>query len=182
MRNIRSFVVVPSLPAPLEKLRTLAHNLWWSWNPAATDLFRRLDFDLWERVGHNPVALLSRIGQQRLEQAARDSAYMARFNGVIEAFNTYLNGPSRARDTYAEFADNVVAYFSAEFGLHECLPVYSGGLGVLAGDHLKTASDMGVPLIGVGLLYRHGYFVQQLTDDGWQLDTYPSYDLHQFGR
>lgn len=180
MNNIRSFVVVPSLPAPLEKLRELSQNLWWAWHPAAADLYRRLDLDLWERVGHNPVALLSLISQRRLEQAARDSAYMAQYSRVIDAFQMYVRSPGWCQETQPDAAGGTIAYFSAEFGLHECLPIYSGGLGVLAGDHLKSASDLGLPLVGVGLIYRHGYFTQQITDDGWQRDVFPTYDFHQW--
>ncbi|MCH7871682.1 MAG: alpha-glucan family phosphorylase, partial [Planctomycetes bacterium] len=161
-------------------LRELAHNLWWAWNPQAIDLFRRLDVDLWERVGHNPVALLAELGQRRLEQAADDNAYLAQLARVVDAFSLYMNGDTWYAKTYPDHAESQIAYFSAEFGLHESLPVYSGGLGMLAGDHLKSASDLGLPLVAVGLAYRHGYFTQQLTDDGWQVDTYPSYDFHQW--
>ncbi len=178
MKNIRTFVVVPTLPQPLERLRELAYNLWWSWNPVAIELFRRLDFDLWERVGHNPVALLSRISQTRLEQAARDAAYMAQFARVVDAFQLYINGRTWFQEVHPEFADRRMAYFSAEFGLHESLPIYSGGLGMLAGDHLKAASDLGIPLVAVGLAYRHGYFAQRLNPDGWQMDAYPAHDFH----
>ena len=180
MKNVRTFVVVPSLPAPLEELRELAQNLWWAWNPRAVDLFRRLDIDTWERVGHNPVALLGEVGQRRLEQAAGDTAYLAQLARVAEAFSSYMHGDTWYQKTYPEHAEELIAYFSAEFGLHESLPIYSGGLGMLAGDHLKSASDLGVPLVAVGLAYRHGYFTQQLTDDGWQIDTYPSYDFHDW--
>lgn len=173
-------MVVPSIPRPLEGLRDLAHNLWWSWSPLAIDLFRRLDFDLWEKVGHNPVALLAQISQQRLEQAARDAAYLAQFTRVMDALHVYLNGRTWFDEAHHDCTQQLVAYFSAEFGLHESLPIYSGGLGILAGDHLKAASDLGVPLVAVGLLYRHGYFTQQLSLDGWQLDTFPAYDFHQW--
>lgn len=183
MNNIRTFVVIPSLPETLEPLRQLAYNLWWVWNPAAADLFRRLDGDLWEKLGHNPVALLWQISQERLTQAARDHAYTAQLCRVMDSFYLYLNGKTwfdeQHPPTPGEPAD-VIAYFSAEFGIHECMPIYSGGLGVLAGDHLKSASDMGLPLVGVGLMYRYGYFEQQLTEDGWQLESYPAHDFHQW--
>ncbi len=180
MQPVRTFVVVPSLPAPLEKLRELAYNLWFSWNPLAVDLFRRLDIEKWEQVGHNPVVLLAEVSQKRLEQAAHDAGYVAQLRHVAEAFDLYMKGRSWYRDTWPGHEDEWIAYFSAEFGLHESLPVYSGGLGMLAGDHLKSASDLGLPLVAVGMAYRHGYFTQQLTEDGWQMDTYPRYDFHQW--
>jgi starch phosphorylase len=180
MKNIRTFVIVPSLPEPIEPLRELAHNLWWTWNPTATDLFRRLDVDLWRRVGHNPVALLSQVSQQRLEQVAKDDGYIAQLARVMDSFFVYLNGRTWFDTQHAPDKDMQVAYFSAEFGLHESMPIYSGGLGVLAGDHLKSASDLGIPLVAVGLAYNQGYFRQQLTEDGWQLESYPAHDLHQW--
>jgi len=178
MNHVRTFFVVPSLPEPLEPLRQLAYNLWWSWEAAARDLFRRLDVDLWERVRHNPVALLWQIGQDRLEQAARDDAYMVQLHRTLDAFYVYLNRRTWYDEKYPDARDTAMAYFSAEFGLQESIPIYSGGLGVLAGDHLKAASDLGIPLVGVGLMYRQGYFEQQLTEDGWQLESYPNYDFH----
>ncbi len=180
MQHVRPFVIVPSLPEVLEPLRQLAYNLWWTWNPPATDLFRRLDVDLWRRVGHNPVALLWQVRQERLEQAARDDAYVAQLCRVMDTFYVYRNSRTWFEETYPSDQDLIVAYFSAEFGLHESMPIYSGGLGVLAGDHLKSASDLGIPLVAVGLAYRQGYFKQQLTEDGWQLESYPVHDLHQW--
>lgn len=178
MINIRSFVVSPRLPESLEPLRVLAYNLWWSWNPPAVDLFRRLDVELWEQCGHNPVALLGQISQQRLERVARDDAYAAQLGRVMDQFYIYTESRSWFAEHFPEHRDDVIAYFSAEFGLHESMPIYSGGLGVLAGDHLKSASDLGIPLVGVGLLYRQGYFEQQLTQDGQQLEIYPPHDFH----
>ena len=180
MNHVRAFTIVPSLPEVLEPLRQLAYNLWWGWNPAATDLFRRLDVDLWRRMGHNPVALLWSVGQQRLEQAARDDAYIAQLCRVMDSFYVYLNSRTWFDEHCGADKSKIIAYFSAEFGLHESMPIYSGGLGVLAGDHLKSASDLGIPLIGVGLAYRQGYFIQQLTEDGWQLESYPVHDVHQW--
>ncbi|MBU0637902.1 MAG: alpha-glucan family phosphorylase [Planctomycetes bacterium] len=180
MKSVRTFVVVPSLPEPLEPLRQLAYNLWWVWNPPALELFRRLDRDLWEQTGHNPVALLWRISQEQLEQAASDQAYMAQLTRVLDSFYIYMNAQSWFDENFPGEKDDAIAYFSAEFGLHECVPIYSGGLGVLAGDHLKAASDLGVPLVGVGLMYHQGYFDQQLTEDGWQLESYPAHDIHQW--
>lgn len=180
MDHIRTYTVIPSLPELLEPLRQLAYNLWWTWNPQATDLFRRLDVDLWRRSGHNPVALLWQIGQERLEQVSRDDAYIAQLCRVMDSFYVYMNSRTWFEEQYPEYQDATVAYFSAEFGLHESMPIYSGGLGVLAGDHLKSASDLGIPLVAVGLAYRQGYFDQQLTEDGWQLESYPVHDTHQW--
>ena len=179
MNHVRSFVIVPSLPEQLEPLRQLAYNIWWSWNHSARELFRRLDVELWEQVKHNAVTMLWQIDQQLLEEAARDDAYMAQLNRVMDTFYIYLNGRTWFEEQWPEHKDDPIAYFSAEFGLHESLPIYSGGLGVLAGDHLKAASDLGIPLVGVGLMYRQGYFIQELTEDGWQLENYPNYDFHQ---
>jgi len=180
MKQVRTFIIVPSLPEVLEPLRQLAYNLWWTWNPPAIDLFRRLDVDLWRRVGHNPVALLWQVSQERLEQAARDDGYVAQLCRVMDSFYIYQNSRTWFEDNFPNDKDMLVAYFSAEFGLHESMPIYSGGLGVLAGDHLKSASDLGIPLVAVGLAYRQGYFKQQLTEDGWQLESYPVYDIHQW--
>lgn len=178
MFNIRTYTVVPSLPRPLVRLRELAYNLWWSWTADAFEVFRRLDTDLWESLGHNPVRLLSSLGQKRLEQAAADTAYLAHVDRVLDSFYVYLSGRTWFDENYPELKNSKFAYFSMEFGIHECLPVYSGGLGILAGDHLKSASDLGLPLIGVGILYRQGYFQQRLTNDGWQLEEYPALEFH----
>src|SRR4051812_29777294 len=165
--TIRTFQVFPDLPEPLEPLLKLAHNLWWVWQPDAVELFRRLDRKLWEDVYHNPVKLLGAIAQSKLAAAATDEGYLAHMNRVHAAFREHLNQPGWFKEHHPDKERLLVAYFSAEFGLHESLPIYSGGLGILAGDHLKSASELGVPLVGVGLLYRQGYFQQYLTADGW---------------
>ena len=178
MRPIRSFAVVPALPPHLGRLRELAYNLRWSWDYESVDLFRRLDRDLWESTGHNPVLLLGAIKQERLEQAAADDGFLAHYERVCGALDDYLRADrtwfSRAAFEPKDFS---IAYFSAEFGLAECLRTYSGGLGMLAGDHLKSASDLGLPLVGVGLLYQEGYFRQYLNADGWQNELYPQNDF-----
>lgn len=179
-QNVRTFVVIPSLPEELEPLRTIAYNMWWSWTPAATDLFWRLDTEKWEAANHNPVALLWAVSQARLQEMAADKAYTAQLTRVADAFYVYRHSKTWFDESYPERKDDLIAYFSAEFGIHESLPVYSGGLGVLAGDHLKSASDLGIPLVGVGLMYRNGYFTQQLTEDGWQLEQFQAYDFHQW--
>ena len=177
MTQVRSFTVLPALPEPLKPLRDLTYNLWWTWNPAAIELFRRLDLDLWRELKHNPVAMLAQMRQERLDRLARDPAYIASMNRVREALESYLQRQTWFEEQYGAEQIGKIAYFSAEFGLHECLPIYSGGLGVLAGDHLKSASDLGLPLVGVGLLYRQGYFHQYLTSDGYQFEDYPDMDF-----
>jgi starch phosphorylase len=177
MNQIRSFVVLPALPEGLRPLRDLANNLWWTWNPQAIELFRRLDVDLWRQLRHNPVAMLSQMRQERLDRLARDPAYIANLDRICDALNSYLEQPTWFQENYGSHPVGKIAYFSAEFGLHECLPIYAGGLGILAGDHLKSASDLGLPLVGVGLLYRQGYFHQYLTNDGYQFEDYPDLDF-----
>jgi starch phosphorylase len=174
--NVRTFQVTPDLPQPLAPLLELSKNLWWVWNTDAAEIFRRLDRKLWEEVRHNPVKLLGTIDQGKLAAAAADSGYLAHLRRVQEAFRADLASPGWFKTTHADQDKMLVAYFSAEFGIHESLPIYSGGLGVLAGDHLKSASELGLPLVAVGLLYRNGYFQQYLTADGWQQEAYPQLD------
>lgn len=179
MYRLRTFTVVPALPETLQRLRELAYNMWWSWNPDCRELIRRLDPNLWDEVGGNPVQFLGHVSQRRLDQASSDSAYLAELQRVLNNFDTYMTRRGWFSDKNADLSKSTIAYFSMEFGIHESLPVYSGGLGVLAGDHLKSASDLGVPLVGVGLMYRQGYFQQRLATDGWQLEEYPSLDFFQ---
>jgi starch phosphorylase len=182
--HIHTFRVVPSLPEPLRPLHGLAHNLWWTWRPEAVNLFRRLDRDLWRRCGHNPVKMLTLLDQDKLERAAADPTYIAALDRAVESLEGHLKKPGWFHREYGQLAESAaaegnefrVAYFCAEFGLTECFQIYSGGLGVLAGDHLKSASELGLPLVGVGLLYRHGYFHQYVSADGWQQETYPEID------
>ncbi len=173
MHILGHFAVQPTLPARIARLEDLAYNLWWTWHPEAQDLFALLDSDLWEESHHNPVKLLHNVAQERLERAAQDPAFLARYDAVMAAFDAYMNEENTwfAR-TFPEWKDHLIAYFSAEFGLHEVLPIYSGGLGVLAGDHCKEASDLGVPLVGVGFLYPQGYFTQRIAEDGSQEAIY----------
>lgn len=169
--------VIPSLPKNLEMLRELAYNLHWTWNQETRELFRRLDRDLWEETNHNPVIMLSRTSQSRLEEISNDDGFRAQMKRCHNALQTYLTESTWYQKNYKHDKDFNIIYFSAEFGLTECLQTYSGGLGVLAGDHLKAASDLGIPLIGVGLLYKLGYFQQYLTSDGWQQERYELNDL-----
>ena len=194
MRPSHTFRVIPALPAKLERLRDLAHNLWWTWNHEAIELFRRLDRDLWESTGHNPVLMLGTIRQERLEQVAEDDGFLSHIDRVWREFDRYqknkgtwyLKTYGKAAEGSTEFkagkdpqvAGQRIAYFSAEFGLTESLGIYAGGLGILAGDHLKSASDLGLPLVGVGLLYQQGYFRQYLNPDGWQQELYPNNDFY----
>ena len=177
MHPIRTFNVSPSLPPILEPLRKLASNLHWDWNMESKDLFRRLDRDLWEESKHNPVLMLGTISQQRLQEVAEDEGFIAQMSRAAQQLDDYLKNRAwfrKERGTKQE----CYAYFSMEFGLAKCLPIYSGGLGVLAGDHLKSASDLGLPLVGVGLLYQEGYFSQYLNADGWQQEHYPINDFY----
>ena len=179
MKPIQTFSVIPNLPPSLEGLRTVAYNLHWAWSHEAIELFRRLDTELWESSGHNPALMLGTIDQRKLEAAAADDAFLAHLDRVIRRLEEHTTGPgSWFEKTYGSVKDTpLIAYFSAEFGLTECLSIFAGGLGILSGDHLKSASDIGVPLVGVGLLYQQGYFRQYLTQAGWQQESYESNDF-----
>ncbi|TYK48437.1 alpha-glucan family phosphorylase [Actinomadura decatromicini] len=174
MKAIRRFTVRTVLPEPLRQLEELVLNLRWSWHHETLDLFRAVDPALWQAVRHDPVRLLGEVAPDRLARLADDRRFLRRLQDTAEDLHEYLTAPrwyQARRDTPTS-----IAYFSPEYGITAALPQYSGGLGILAGDHLKTASDMGVPIIGVGLLYRHGYFSQSLSPDGWQLEHYPPID------
>jgi starch phosphorylase len=176
-RAIRTFTVMPHLPERLEPLQKLAYNMWWCWNQEALSLFRRINDDLFEALGNSPVKLLGAIDQARMAELLDDDGFLAHMDRVYEGLQSYLNGPTWFRETYGELKDFHVAYFSMEFGIHDSVPTYSGGLGVLAGDHLKSASELGLPLAGVGLMFREGYFRQYLNVDGWQQESYPENDF-----
>ena len=180
VKPIHSFSVVPSLPPALEALREIAYNLAWSWETDAIELFRRLDRDLWETCGHNPVLMLGNIEQEKLEAAASNDAFLEHLRRITGRLESYLSGKSTwyKRICGERAEDCSIAYFSAEFGLTECMSIFAGGLGILAGDHLKSASDLGVPLVGVGLLYQQGYFRQYLNQAGWQQEAYENNDFH----
>ncbi|MBK9170659.1 MAG: alpha-glucan family phosphorylase [Bryobacterales bacterium] len=172
IQPLREFLMQPSLPPQLERLSEMAYNLLWSWEPVLRALFRRLDPVLWQEAGYNPVMALGRIPQETLERAAADPRYLALYAHACERFDAQVH--MRTRDQEGD----LIAYFSAEYGMTECLPIYSGGLGVLSGDHLKSASDCEVPLVGVGLLYQSGYFRQYLNPDGWQQERFPVNDFY----
>ncbi len=171
MKVLGRMTVFPIMPSRISRLYELAYNLWWSWRPEARALYRNLDSDVWDHVGHNPVRFLSEVPPKRLEEAAQRDDYLKAYDSVLRDFDYYMH-PSPEDTwftrTYPELTHRVIAYFSAEFGLHESLPIYSGGLGILSGDHCKEASDLGLPFVGVGFLYPQGYFRQHITRDGVQ--------------
>src|SRR5213595_1141037 len=169
MPTFQTYNVTPTLPAALEPLREMSFNLWWTWEPSARRLFRQLDPELWNRTNHNPVRMLQLSRQSRLEEVSQDKAFLRELKEVHDAFGNYLS----RKDTYGKIGPgsgikNPVAYFSAEFGFHESIPNYSGGLGILASDHCKSASDLDLNFVGIGLLYRNGYFRQQIDKEGVQ--------------
>jgi len=176
VRALRRFTVRLALPEPLAPLAELVMNLRWSWHHPTQDLFASIDPEVWERVGHDPVDLLAEVDPARLASLAADDVFLARVHAAAADLSRYLTEPHWYQSV--PDAPASIAYFSPEFGITEVLPQYSGGLGILAGDHLKTASDLGVPILGVGLLYRSGYFSQSLSLEGWQQERYPPLDPH----
>lgn len=158
-----------NLPRRISRLGKIAYNLWWTYTPEAQRLFQRIDTELWERTYHNPIRFLRQVSHSRLDAVTRDRYYLDFYDRTLRSFDQYME----RKDTwynkaYPERPNHLVAYFSSEFGLHETLPIYAGGLGILSGDHLKGASDIGLPLVAVGFLYTMGYFFQHITEDGWQ--------------
>jgi len=178
MNHFQTYQVFPAVPKPLSFLIKLSGNLWWSWNLDAIDLFRRISPRLWVQSGRNPIAFGTLISQKQLKELSKDKSYLAHLNRVREKFENEVDLPLKT-EQIAFPQPKMIAYFSMEFGIHESLPLFAGGLGVLAGDHLKAASDMGLPMVAVGLLYRHGYFHQYLGPDGGQQEAYPETDLYQ---
>ena len=172
--NISTYTVKPKLPAVLKPLEEIAHNLWLSWNYDAVQLFIRLDYDCWLESHQSPVRTLGMVSQERLAEVAKDDSYLAALKEVYGRFLQYKKRETWYRGSHKD----VVAYFSMEYGMDAALPIYSGGLGILSGDHMKTSSDMGLPLVGIGLLYRQGYFKQMLNADGFQQEGYPENDWY----
>ncbi len=170
-------VRIPYLPPRIEGLAILATNLWWSWSTDARQVFRRIDEPLWHLTKHNPLELLRRVDPARLAGCAGDPAFLVLYDRTMDAAHRALNSPNTWFRAQHPTLDRPVAYFCAEFGLHNSVPIYSGGLGILAGDHCKAASDLGVPLVGVGLFYTKGYFDQRLRIDGWQEDSDVQFDV-----
>jgi len=176
----RTFTAVANLPEKIVRLRELAHNLWWAWNPRGRELFSTLDPKLWERMGNNPVRMLETVSTKRLLEASENASYMSLYDQILRQFDEYMI--DRTPSPLLGPSDGIkwsqpVAYFSTEYGLHDCLPIYSGGLGTLSGDHLKTASDLNLPLVGIGLLYKQGFFRQVIDKNGAQTEEYPENDF-----
>jgi len=171
--RFRQVSVKSSLPAKLERLREIASNLWWSWKPEAMDLFSSIDPALFEKVNRNPVYLLETADPAKLKTMASNDNYMQQYENVLKAFDRYISDKSgQLWDNNLISNSKPVAYFSMEYGFHECLPIYSGGLGILSGDHIKSASDLNLPLVGIGLIYKKGYFNQTIGSDGEQRINY----------
>jgi len=179
MNLIGKISVFPKIPVPIARLHEIAYNLWWSWETAAQELYARIDPKLWDATNHNPVKFLRTVDQEHLNSAAADPDYLKAYQAVLAAFDAYMSPSAKGwfGDTYPDKQQNVIAYFSAEFGLHEALPIYSGGLGVLSGDHCKEASDLNLPFIGVGFLYPQGYFTQRIDREGRQQAEYEKIDF-----
>src|SRR4030042_223374 len=168
------------LPKRIDRLDELAHNMWWGWRPRGRELFRALDYPLWVISGHNPVKQLRDINPDKLKAAAADPAFLALYDSVMEAFDSGMS----AQDTWfgSKYSDKLsgpIAYFSMEFAIHNSVPIYAGGLGILAGDICKEASDLGLPMVGVGFMYPQGYFHQRITADGWQEEIYKQLDFSE---
>lgn len=178
MPGVRTFTVLPALPDVLKDLEIIARNMFWSWNMEFVQLFKRIDGNLWTACGHNPIKLLGAVSQDCLDALAEDRGFLSDLQRAVVMLHTYLDRPTWFQKVSSKSTQSVIAYFSAEFGIHESLPIYAGGLGILAGDHLKSASDLGIPLVGVGLLYQKGYFRQYLNIDGWQQEVYVENDFY----
>jgi len=177
--RVKQLLVLPKLPPRIAGLQELAHNLWYSWNWDVVKLFIRLDAEVWERCSQNPVKMLSQLPQETLERAAEDDGFVASLERARARFDRYVARPKWFERTFHQHQNQTIAYFSLEYGLDTGLPVYSGGLGVLSGDTLKSATDIGVPIVAIGLLYRYGYFRQSLSADGWQQERYEENDWYQ---
>lgn len=174
MKYLGTIRVVPELPEEIKRLQELSYNLYFSWNAESRQLFREIDPHLWKKLNHNPVLFLKEVQQKDLERCANDPAYLAKLKKVMKKFDTYMLAEETwFEKTFPKEKNKTIAYFSAEFGFHESLPIYSGGLGVLAGDHIKSASDLGIPLVGVSMFYHQTYFTQQIDPHGNQIAIYP---------
>ena len=171
--------VVPQLPQRISKLTEISNNLWWSWNTEFLRLFEVIDPDLWEMSEKNPVKFLKMISQDKVEKIVNDTEFLKKYDKVVENYDNYMNSKSTwFTKNYPNNSDDLIAYFSAEYGLDEIVPIYSGGLGILSGDHLKSASDLGLPFVAVGLLYKNGYFNQRINSRGEQCSEYHNIDLY----
>ena len=172
--------VNPQLPKRIEKLSEISNNLWWSWNTEFLRLFQKIDIDLWEQSNKNPVKFLKHVSQERIEKVSKDTTFLKEYDKIVENFENYMKSKNTwFSNKYPENKNDLIAYFSAEYGLDETIPIYSGGLGILSGDHLKSASDLGIPLVAVGLLYKNGYFHQKINGYGGQETEYHNIDLNE---
>ena len=178
MYMFNRITVNPQLPKRIGRLSEIANNLWWSWNTEFLKIFKEIDIDLWERVEKNPVKFLKLVSQEKLEQAEQNNTVIKMYDKIVNDFDGYMNSKNTwFNKKYPENKSDLIAYFSAEYGLDETLPIYSGGLGILSGDHLKSASDLGLPLVAVGLLYKNGYFHQKIDEYGNQQSIYKDIEL-----
>ena len=179
MYIFNKITVVPQLPEKIRRLEEISYNLWWSWNTEFLKLFQIIDVDLWEKCKKNPIKFLKLIDQAKLEKYANDETFLKKYNAIVENYDGYMN----SKDTWfaknhPENKNDMIAYFSAEYGLDEILPIYSGGLGILSGDHIKSASDLDIPFVAVGMLYKYGYFDQRVDSDGQQINQYHLADIN----
>jgi starch phosphorylase len=179
LKNFKTFVTLPNPPKALEPLVEIMRNMWWCWNTQAVELFRRMSRELWEKNNHNPTAMLAFAGQELLESLASDDSFISNMQRVHDDLKRYMEMDTWYKQNCQKYKNLSFAYFSTEFAIHESIPIYSGGLGVLSGDHLKSASDLGLPLVGVGLMYRYGYFKQHLNSEGMQQEEY---EMNHFSR
>ena len=178
MYIFNKITVNPQLPKRIEKLSEISNNLWWSWNTEFLRLFKKIDKDLWETCEKNPVKFLKQVSQERLEAVATNTEFLKEYDRLAKEFNDYVTSKNTwFANKYPENKNDLIAYFSAEYGLDQTIPIYSGGLGILSGDHLKSASDLGIPLVAVGLLYKNGYFHQKINGYGDQETEYNNIEL-----
>jgi len=179
---ISKLTVVPKIPENISGIKEISQNMWWTWNYKAQELFQKIDNELWNASHRNPIVFLKKVEQKKLNQVSKNQDYLTLYNEVLNSFKNYLNNSENTwfETTHSGTKKGEIAYFCMEYGLHESFPMYSGGLGILAGDHLKSASDLGIPLIAVGLLYKKGYFIQKINAEGWQESIYLDYDFSDF--
>ena len=178
MYVFNKITVTPQLPKRIEKLSKIANNLWWAWNTDFLKLFKQIDGDLWERVDKNPVKFLKLVSQEKLEEISVNTNFLKDYDKVVKNFEDYINSKSTwFTKNYPDNKSDLIAYYSAEYGLDRILPIYSGGLGILSADHLKTASDLGIPLVAIGILYKKGFFHQRINGYGIQEEEYIDIDI-----
>ena len=172
--------VTTQLPSEISRLKDIAYNLWWSWNHEAIELFSTIDLDLWQKTNKNPVHFLQEVNQDKINEKISEPSFMEKYNNVVNKFDNYMSkSDTWYSRNYPDKSNENIVYFSAEYGLTEILPIYSGGLGVLSGDHCKTASDLGLPFTAVGLLYKQGYFNQHINRNGWQETKFTTLNISQ---